>query len=170
MPLSRCLHFSHDIGSPFLLPTAACALQLCAYPLFLLSNCPKFCTIHHGRFYSRRVHFVFQLCWYVPVAHHPNSFLSSTFDQAIFPVLFTSFWAPSLTLNNEPIYLNCLHFFFLNVDRLIFFWAWHVFCFSVRGTQMSLSISLAATQLLLYYDQVIRKQHHPWWLLSDICL
>ena len=44
------------------------------FPLLLLSNCPIFCTIHHGRFYCRLVHFVFQLCWYVPVAHHPSSF------------------------------------------------------------------------------------------------
>ena len=42
------------------------------FPLLLLSNCSTLCTIHYGRFYSRLVHFVFQLCWYVPVAHHPS--------------------------------------------------------------------------------------------------
>ena len=61
------------------------------------------CSIHHGRFYSRLVHFVFQLCWYVPVAHHPSSSLH--FDQAIFTLLFTSFSAPPLALNIEPRYL-----------------------------------------------------------------
>ena len=44
------------------------------FPLLLLSNFPTFCTIHHGRFYRRLVHFVFQRCWYVPVARHPSSF------------------------------------------------------------------------------------------------
>ena len=73
--LHVCL-FPHGLVSSFLLPTAACAFQLCAtFPLLLLSNCPTICTIHHGRFYSRLVHFVFQLCWYVHVAHHPSSFL-----------------------------------------------------------------------------------------------
>ena len=37
-------------------------------------DCPTFCFIHDGRFYSRLVHIVFQLCWYVPVTHHPSSF------------------------------------------------------------------------------------------------
>ena len=48
-------------------------LSCVQFPL-ILSNCPTFCSIHHGRFYNRLVHFVFQLCWYVPVAHHPSSF------------------------------------------------------------------------------------------------
>ena len=37
VPLSRCLHFRHALFSYFLLPTAACAFQLCAissYPSF----------------------------------------------------------------------------------------------------------------------------------------
>ena len=33
-----------------------------SFPFFLLSNCQTLCYIHHGRFYSRRVHFVFQRC------------------------------------------------------------------------------------------------------------
>ena len=48
-------------------------ISLCAMsssPSFQLSN------IHHGWFYSRLVDGVFQLCWYVPVAHHPSSFPS----------------------------------------------------------------------------------------------
>ena len=32
VPLSRCLHFSRDLVSSFLLPTAACVFQLCATP------------------------------------------------------------------------------------------------------------------------------------------
>ena len=35
--LSRCLHFSHDLVSSFLVPTAACAFQLCA-----ISSSPSF--------------------------------------------------------------------------------------------------------------------------------
>ena len=30
VPLSRCLHFSHDLVSSFVFPTAACAFQVCA--------------------------------------------------------------------------------------------------------------------------------------------
>ena len=37
VPLSRCLHFSHDLVSSFLLPTAACTFQLCA-----ISSPPSF--------------------------------------------------------------------------------------------------------------------------------
>ena len=48
VPLSRCSHFSHDLGAYFVLPVTTCAFQLC--PLLLLSNCPTFCSIHHGRF------------------------------------------------------------------------------------------------------------------------
>ena len=73
--VSRCLHFSHDLVSSFLLPPQHAHFSCVQFPLLLLSNCPTFCTIHHGRFYSRLVHFVFQLYWYVPVAHHPSRFL-----------------------------------------------------------------------------------------------
>ena len=109
------------------------------FPLLLPSNCPTSFTIHHGRFYSRLVHFVFQVCWYVPVAHHPV--VSLHFDQAIFTLLFTSFSAS----NNLPRY--CIRFFFLNVDSLVFFWAWHAhwffLClhFSPGNSNVSLSIS-----------------------------
>ena len=102
-------------------------------------------------FFSRCVHFVFQLCWYVPVAH---SVVSLHCDQAIFTLLFTSFSAPPLASNYESRYLKVFTVFtsfsnglFLGMACTLFF-----FCLLlVRGTQMSLSISLAATQCLLYY-------------------
>ena len=55
------------------------------FPLLLLSTCPTFCTIgpHYGRFYSRLVHFVFQLCWYVPAAHHPGEFPTTLTRQSL---------------------------------------------------------------------------------------
>ena len=37
VPFSRCLHFSHELVSSFLLPTATCAFQLCA-----ISSPPSF--------------------------------------------------------------------------------------------------------------------------------
>ena len=118
--LSSCLtqhaHFSHV-----------------QFPL-LLSNCPTFCSIHHGRFYSRLVHFVFQLCWYGPVAHHPSSFLPlwpGNLYSVVYIILGSSVgiehWAQILER------FHCLYFFFLNVDSLVFFWAWHILymaCFS----------------------------------------
>ena len=67
VPLSRCLHFSNDLVLSFLLPTATCAFQLCAISSPLLSNCPTFCSIHHGRVYSRLVHF--------QIVHYPGEFM-----------------------------------------------------------------------------------------------
>ena len=73
--LSRCLHFSHELQFRLSSFPPQHAHFICVqFPLLLLSNCPTFCTIHHGWLYSLLVNFVFQLCWYVPVAHHPSSF------------------------------------------------------------------------------------------------
>ena len=44
--------------------------------LLLPSDSPTSSSVHHSRFYSRLVHIVFQLCWYVPVAHHYSCFPS----------------------------------------------------------------------------------------------
>ena len=90
-----------------------------------------------------------------------NPVVSLHFDQAIFTLLFTPLSAPPLSSNNEPKYLDMFTVctsFVLIVVILVLFWAWHVGAYSVflclllvRGTQMYLSISLAAPQLLLYY-------------------
>ena len=148
MPPSRCLHFSHGLIASF---------QLCA-----ISSLPSLCTIHHCRCYSHLVHVVFQLCWYVLVAHYPSIF---RFDQAIFTLLLTSFSAPPLASNNEPRYVNVftVHFFFLNVDSFVFLWTWHVLCFLlcllfVCGTQMYTASFIAVTQHLLYYVHKLTGQ------------
>ena len=92
VPLSRGLHFSHDLIWSFLLPTTACAFQLCAIsspPSFVLS-----CLVLSCMFLSQ----------ITPV-------VSLHFDQAIFTMLFTSFSAPPLASNIEPRYLNVLTVF-----------------------------------------------------------
>ena len=64
--------------------------------------------LHHGRVYSRLVHIVFQLCWYVPVAHHPVVYI---------------FLCSSVGIKQGGQILehfHCLHFFFLNVESLVF--------------------------------------------------
>ena len=68
------VYISHMVLSRlYSCPTQHAHFSCVQFPLLLLSNCPTFCTIHHGQFHSRLVHFVFQLCWYVPVEHHPSS-------------------------------------------------------------------------------------------------
>ena len=132
MPLSRCLHFSHELIVSFLLPTATLAHFSCVhFPLLLLSNCPTCCTIHHCRVYSRLGYFFFQLCGMF--LSHITPIISPHFDQAIFTVLFTSFSAPPLASNNEPRHLNVFTVFtyFTELDSLVFFWTWHVGAYSV---------------------------------------
>ena len=92
--------------SSVVFPLAHHSMRISVVCNFLSSffNCPTFCTIHHGRFYSRLVHFVFQLCWYVPVAHHPSSF-PPLWPGNLYSV-FTAFSAPPLASNIEPRYLN----------------------------------------------------------------
>ena len=113
VPLSRCLHFSHDLAESFLLPTATCAFQLCA----ISSSC-----------------------------------------------LFTSFLARPLPSNNEPRYFkhfHCLHFLFLNVDSLVFFWAWHVFpllTLSPWDSNVSLHLSSCLVYLNANHSIVINAQ------------
>ena len=160
-------------------PLSSCPLQYANFsceqlPLLLLSSCPTFCFVHHGRFCTRRVHFVYinfvGMFFVTPV-------VSIHFDQASFILLFTSFSAPPFASNNESMQilesLQCRHIFSLSVDGLIFVWAWHTLfflcSFVVRGIQTSMSVS-SATQLNLNYmvtrDQVVRKPHHLVCLLQ----
>ena len=90
-----------------------------------------FLTAQPGRFYSRLVHFVFQLCWYVPVAHHPSSF-PPLWPGNLYSVVYI-FLCSSVGIKHWAQILerfHCLHFFFLNVDSLVSFWTWHILCFS----------------------------------------
>ena len=75
------------------------------FPLLLLSNCPTFCTTHHGRFYSR-VLYTLSFNFVGMFLSHITPVVSLHFDQAIFTLLFTSFSAPPLASNIEPRYLN----------------------------------------------------------------
>ena len=43
VPLSRCLHFSHDLVSSFLFPTAACTFQLCVIMAIILQILQNMC-------------------------------------------------------------------------------------------------------------------------------
>ena len=82
--------------------------------------------------YSRLVHFVFQLCWYVPVAHHTSSF-PPFWPGNLYSVVYV-FLCSSVGIEHWAQILkrfHCLHFLFLNVDSLVFFWAWHVLLFGI---------------------------------------
>ena len=63
VPLSRCLHFSHDLVFSSCHPPRAHFIRVKFYP-------PPFCSVRYGRFYSYLSHFVFQLQWYVSVTYH----------------------------------------------------------------------------------------------------
>ena len=92
----------------------------------LLSNSPHSAVVRHGRFYSRLVHFVYQLCrtctlCLSTVSHfvyqlclstvsHITPVVSLHFDQGIFIVLLASFSAPPLAplALSSPIFPSCL--------------------------------------------------------------
>ena len=146
------------------------SFQLCPTSSRPLSNYPTFCTIHHGWFYSRLVDFFFQCCWYVPVAHHPSRFppfwpgnIYSVVDIFIGSSVGIEQWAQILRFHR-------LHLYFLNVDSLVFVWAWYILYFllltlSPWESNVSIHLSkllLTSAPLLLGHPHTISPMVAPF--------
>ena len=135
VPLSRCIHISHHTWSSLIFPLAYRSMRISIVCNFLSSF---FLTAQHPAPYTMAgfivLLYTLSFNFVGMFLSHITPVVSLHFDQAIFTLLFTSFSAPLLASNNEPRYFqerfHWIHFIFLNVDSLVFFWAWHAHCFS----------------------------------------
>ena len=123
---TRSYHLSFGIPrfrfpSTVIFPLAHRSMRISVVCNFLSSFFP---TDQHPSPYtinSRLVHFVFQLCWYVSVAHHPGSF-PPVWPGNLYSVVYI-FLGSSIAIEHWAQILerfHCLYLFCLNVDSWSF--------------------------------------------------
>ena len=80
-------------------------------PLLLLSNYATFCSVHHGRLYSRLVHFVFQLLLVDSCRTSPQLFPSTLTRQFLLCCSHLSPLLRCIEQCSEIVSCHCRHLF-----------------------------------------------------------